>query len=266
MPRHLRLPFLVLTMLASTSGLAAQLQTGSGDTARVYRFEPRVEDGPGDLHGQALGRISVLRANGHEVYAEDTPLQAGCGEIAAVSQLTPQLVALCGTLGGRHTTYKVFRQVGAALEMATLDLQDGSGPLAIRRDGRARGVVMRRDVFPGITGPRYFPLVYALYDDPIAFGFRPDFSSYARADYHRRYNELRQGAQPAQAMPEILAMLLAMQEPRLTCRELSRLETILIDDGQYAVRPDARDFLRLWMDKLPSAGYPAFDEAVCKDY
>lgn len=61
-------------------------------------------------------------------------------------------------------------------------------------------------------------------------------------------------------------MLLAMQEPRLTCRELSRLETILIDDGQYAGRPDARDFLRQWMNKLLGVGYPAFDEAVCKDY
>lgn len=264
--RYLRPLLALVTVLTSINCGAAQLQTGSGDSARVFRFEPRVEDGPGDLHGQALGRISVLRADGYAVYAEDTPLQAGCGEIAAISQLTPQLVALCGTLGGRHTTYKVFRHVGAALEMATLDLLDGSGPLVIKRDGRARGMVMRRDVFPGMIGPRYFPLVYALHDDPIAFGFRPDFSAYARADYNRRYNELRHGKQPAQAMPEILAMLLAMQEPRLTCRELSRLETILIDDGQYAGRPDARDFLQQWMNKLPGVGYPAFDEAVCKDY
>ncbi len=47
---------------------------------------------------------------------------------------------------------------------------------------------------------------------------------------------------------------------------MCRLETILVDDGQYAVRPDARDFLRQWMNKLPGAGYPAFDEAACKDY
>ena len=47
---------------------------------------------------------------------------------------------------------------------------------------------------------------------------------------------------------------------------MCRLETILVDDGQYAVRPDARDFLRQWMNKLPGVGYPAFDEAACKDY
>ena len=155
--RHLR-PFVALaTVLGSINCAAAQLQTGSGDSTRLFRFEPRVEDGPGDLHGQTLSRISVLRADGRAVYAEDTPLQAGCGEIAPISQLTPQLVALCGTLGGRHATYKVFRQVGATLEMATLDLQDGNKPLVIGRDGRARGLVMRRDVFPGMTGARYFP-------------------------------------------------------------------------------------------------------------
>lgn len=264
--QYLRTLLALVTVLVSASCLAAQLQTGSGDSARVFRFEQRVEDGPGDLRGQALGRISVLRPDGREVYAEETPLQAGCGEIAATSQLTPQLVALCGTLDGRHTTYKVFRQAGAALEMATLDLQDGNGPLVVGRDGRARGMVMRRDVFPDMTGPRYFPLVYALYDDPIAFGFRPDFGSHARYYYNRRYLDLKHGDQAAQAIPEMLAMLLAMQEPRLTCRELSRLETILVDDGQHAVRHDARYFLRQWMDKLPAAGYPAFDEAVCKDY
>ena len=32
------------------------------------------------------------------------------------------------------------------------------------------------------------------------------------------------------------------------------------------IGPDARDFLRQWMNKLPGAGYPAFDEATCKDY
>lgn len=264
--KRLRLPAVLLAVLSSAgwlnASLAATLQTGCGSESRVFQFEPRVADEPGDLHGETLGRITVLRPDGQAVYAEDTPLRPGCGKIAAVSELTAQLVALCGDLGGRHATYKVFRQVGAALEVATLDLQDGSEPLAIGPDGRARAMVMRRDVFPGMTGARYFPLVYALHYDPAAFGFRPDFSADATNDYRRHYQELLHAQQAAQAIPEVLAMLLAIQEPRLTCRELSRLETTLMD-VRHAPRPDARAFLRQWMEKLSAAGYPAFDEAVC---
>ena len=261
---HFLLPLLLLILLASTAGLAAQLQTGSGDKARIFRFEPRVENGPGDLQGETLGRISVARMDGHEVYAEDTPLQAGCGEIAPVSQPTAQLVALCGTLGGRHATYKVFRQTGAALEVATLDMQDGSEPLAIGRDGVARAMVMRRDLFPGMTGARYFPVIYALHEDPAAFSFRPDFSRYARSGYVRQYNALQHRDQAAQSAPEVLAMVLAIQDEQLACRELGRLASRLTDAGEFAVREQARTFLREWTAKLSAAGYPAFDDAVCR--
>ncbi|MEC5162996.1 MULTISPECIES: hypothetical protein [unclassified Janthinobacterium] len=249
----------------TTGATASDMRTGSGSAARLFQFEPRLEDGPGDLHGAAVGRISVLRAADRRVvYSEDTPLQPGCDAIPAMTLLTPHLLALCGNLGGRHYTYKVLRSAGASLDVATLDMQDGNEPLHVGSDGRVFGVVMRRDVYPQLTGPRYFPLVYRLREDGASFGFRPDFSSAAAPLYRRRYQLMKQHNNAQQEAEEMLAMLLATQDRAFVCQELAYLENMLVKGGKFQDGQAARGFLTDWAQKLPEAGYPAFNDFTCQ--
>lgn len=266
-PSSIYLAMAVLWFGASylSEGIAAEVQMSSGSAVRLVQFEPRVEDGPGDLQGQNVGRISVLRASDRRtVYADDTPLQPACAPVPAVTLLNQRLVAVCGNLGGRHNTYKVLRMEGEAIDVATLDMQDGNDPLRVDQHGRIFGVVMRRDLYPKLTGPRYFPIVYRLHEDDAGFGFRPDFSSSAAPIYAQRYASMKQSEIGQPAAEEMLAMLLATQDRSFVCKELAYLEIQLVKRGQFQQRQDARIFLKEWAQKLPEAGYPAFNDLTCK--
>lgn len=83
----LRTPVAILAIWLSAGWLtgAGASTTQGSSTARQYQFESRIEDGPGDLHGSTVGRITVMREGDRRaVYVEDTPLQPGCGSITAV--------------------------------------------------------------------------------------------------------------------------------------------------------------------------------------
>lgn len=263
----LRTPVVILAIWLGAgwlTGAGASTTQGSG-TARQYQFESRIEDGPGDLHGSTVGRITVLREGDRRaVYVEDTPLQPGCGSIPAVTLISGHLAVLCGNLGGRHNTYKVFRHSGAALDVTTLDIGDGNSVLETGNNGQLLGLVMRRDLFPQITGPRYFPVVYGLHDDAITFGFRPVFSAAAAPLYLRYYQSLKQESESSHGVEEMLAMLLAMQDSALTCKELAYLEKRLVKGGKFQQHKAARTFLMEWAQKLPAIGYPVFNNVTCK--
>jgi len=77
----------LLLALALLQGMAAYAGEVHSNGYTV-RFDERIETAPGDLHGATVGRISIARAADQALaWQENTPLQPGCGAIAAITVL-----------------------------------------------------------------------------------------------------------------------------------------------------------------------------------
>ena len=252
--------------LALLPGLAAHAGEVRSNGYTV-RFDERIETAPGDLHGATVGRISIVRAADQGLaWQENTPLQPGCGAIAAITVLNDHYVALCGHLGGRHYTQKIIFMQGNSPAMVSVDQFDSPSAVRVERDGSLAVDVLRRDRFPGeLTGPHYFPTVYRLHHDDATFGFVPNFDGEAAERYWQHYRATRQAAPAAGVLPELLASLLAAQAgTQPICTELATLAAHLQRDSQPHDAQGARTLMRTWLHKLSSIGYPRFDAPACR--
>ncbi|MDI3293448.1 hypothetical protein [Janthinobacterium tructae] len=260
----------LLLALALLQGMAAYAGEVHSNGYTV-RFDERIETAPGDLHGATVGRISIVRAADQGLaWQENTPLQPGCGAIAAITVLNDSYVALCGHLGGRHYTHKIIFMQGNSPTMVSVDQFDSPSAVRVGRDGSLAIDVLRRDRFPGeLTGPHYFPTVYRLHHDDASFGFIPSFDGDAAERYWQHYRATRQAAPAADVLPELLASLLAAQAGKQSiCAELATLAADLQQGQQYEQYEQydmqgARTLMRKWLHKLPAIGYPAFDTQAC---
>ena len=196
------------------------------------------------------------------VFHEYSPLDPGCGKVSAISVLLDEYVVLCGHLGGRHYTYKVFRETGSGPSSATLDAFDDVAPLVVGQDGSITTLVARRDMFPEqLHGPYYFPHVYALRADGSSFGFSAVFGGSVRSQYESYYRWILEHQDPLEYLPVAVAALVATQDKGFICPEMKRLKdagSVKSDKEQ-----DVGAAIRGWVGRLPSIGYPSFDLDIC---
>ncbi|SDL97212.1 hypothetical protein SAMN05216517_102558 [Janthinobacterium sp. OK676] len=254
---------LVMALLQGMTAYAGEVRSNG----YTVRFDERIETAPGDLHGETVGGIRLVRtADQALVWQENTPLRPGCGNVAAVTAINDRYMALCGHLGGRHYTQKIIFTQGSSLSMASVDQYDSPSPVRVERNGSLAIDVLRRDLFPGeLTGPHYFPTVYRLRHDDAMFGFLPSFDGDVAERYWLHYRATRQAAPAAEVLPELLASLLAAQSGKQSiCAELDTLAADLQQGRQYDAQ-GARTLMRTWLHKLPAVGYPAFDTQACPD-
>ena len=252
---------LAMALLQGMTAYAGEVR-GNGYTAR---FDERTETAPGDLHGETVGGIRLVRTSDQAlVWQENTPLRPGCGNVAAVTAINDRYMALCGNLGGRHYTQKIIFTQGSSLSMVSIDQYDSPSPVRVERNGSLAIDVLRRDLFPAeLTGPHYFPTVYRLRHDDATFSFVPSFDGDAAERYWLHYRATRQAAPAAEVLPELLASLLAAQSGKQSiCAELDTLAADLQQGRQYDAQ-GARTLMRTWLHKLSAIGYPAFDTQAC---
>ena len=254
----------LIVALALLQGMTAYAGEARSNGYTV-RYDERIEEASGDLHGESVGSIRLTRASDQAlVWQENTPLRPGCGAIPAVTLLSDQFVALCGHLGGRHYTQRIMLLEGNTPGMASVDQYDAPSPVRVEGDGALAIDVVRRDLFPGeLTGPHYFPTVYRLHRDAVTFGFVPSFDAASAGRYWQHYRATRQAAPAAAVLPELLASLLAAQSGKQSiCGELDAIAAEL--QGSVAPQgPGARTLMLDWLRKLPASGYPAFDGQAC---
>ncbi|WP_035821434.1 hypothetical protein [Janthinobacterium sp. RA13] len=252
---------LTLALLQGMTAYAGEVHSNG----YTVRFDERIEEASGDLHGATAGRVSIVRTSDQAlVWQENTPLRPDCGVVAAVTAINDRFVAVCGHLGGRHYTQKIIFMQGNALSMVSVDQYDSPSPVRVERNGSLAIDVQRRDRFPGeLTGPHYFPTVYRLHHDDATFGFVPSFDGDAAERYWQHYRATRQAAPAAAVLPELLASLLAAQAGKQSiCAELDTL-TVDLQQGQQHDAQGARTLMSTWLHKLPAIGYPAFDTQAC---
>ncbi|MCA1861147.1 hypothetical protein LE191_13625 [Janthinobacterium sp. HSC-3S05] len=254
----------LILALALLQGMAAYASEVHSNGYTV-RFDERIEEASGDLHGETVGRVSIVRTSDQAlVWQENTPLRPDCGVVAAVTAINDRFVAVCGHLGGRHYTQKIILLQGGSPAMVSVDQYDSPSAVRVERNGSLAIDVLRRDRFPGeLTGPHYFPTVYRLHHDDATFGFVPSFDGDAAERYWQHYRATRQVAPAAAVLPELLASLLAAQAGKQSiCAELDTLATDLQQERQHDAQ-GARTLMRTWLHKLPAIGYPAFDTQAC---
>ena len=252
---------LALALLQGMAAYAGEVHSNG----YTVRFDERIEDAKGDLHGETAGSIRLVRTSDQAlVRQENTPLRPGCGDVAAVTAINDSFVALCGHLGGRHYTQRIILLEGNTPGMASVDQYDAPSPVRVEGDGALAIDVVRRDLFPGeLTGPHYFPTVYRLHRDAVTFGFVPSFDAASAGRYWQHYHATRQAAPAAAVLPELLASLLAAQSGKQSiCGELDAIASEL-QGGVARQGPGARALMLDWLRKLPAAGYPPFDGQAC---
>ncbi|AVR94982.1 hypothetical protein [Pseudoduganella armeniaca] len=221
----------------------------------TFSYQESLETAEGDLQGEVIGVIHVTREDGLvSIYQEKTALRPGCGDEPGAEYVGGDFVALCGHLGGRHYTKTLFRLTPEPAPVAQLDYYDNPAPIGIDRHGFLRTRVLRRDVFPGVTGPVYFPFVYVLDGAADKPAFRRDFSVTARPLYLDYYEALKREGRPRVHYRAMAAALVAAADTVFACRELRALQKAL---------PASVD-LPGWLRTLPRAGYPGFELAGCK--
>ncbi len=268
LPRQLG-AFLALAGMLQFAGDAkadATVIDSSRGTLGVYniafqRISSANLPGAGDINPQSELTIAV----GNEpvlLLRELTSFEPGCGAVPAISAVGKTYLVLCGHLGGRHYTYRVLRVGGGGVESATLDAFDRAAPLTTDTQGSIATLVLRRDEFPGsLTGPVYFPFVYALRSDRSRFGFEPVFGDPFKAQYLAFYTQTLAAGNRSEALPALLSALLATRDAEVICREVKKL----VASAQYGSvglnRPAAT--LRLWSERLTAVGYPSFDLSGC---
>lgn len=241
-------------LAAFTLPAAAQnaVLTHAGHT---FSYQESLETAEGDLQGEVIGVIHVTREDGLvSIYQEKTALRPGCGDEPGAEYVGGDFVALCGHLGGRHYTKTLFRLTPEPAPVAQLDYYDSPAPIGIDRHGVLRTRVLRRDVFSGVTGPAYFPFVYALDGGADKPAFRRDFSAAARPLYVDYYETLKREGKPRVHYRAMAAALVASGDKGFACRELRALQKVL---------PASVD-LPGWLRTLPRAGYPGFELSSCK--
>ena len=257
--------FALLVALTLISPATAALANGDAalEGYRI-RFEANhLEGKDADSDDAPRSTIRIVRAiDDATVYLERSPLIPGCGRVPAVATLGRGRVALCGHLGGRHYTYRVFRAGQSGPEGTSLDTFDQAEPLSIDDAGRVTTLVGRRDQFPGeLVGPLYFPYVYALHEDPSSFGFVPTFDLSAKSRYLDFYAWMKANQDPAQFLPVMLAALIATQDRASICREIKAWRK-----GGLQKRHDMKSVdgaIRYWSARLPEIGYPKFNLNAC---
>ena len=255
----------LIVALALMQGMTAYAGEARSNGYTV-RYDERIEEASGDLHGESVGSIRLTRASDQTlVWQENTPLRPGCGAIPAVTLLSDQFVALCGHLGGRHYTQKIILMQGNTPGMVSVDQFDTPSPVRVEGDGTLALDVLRRDLFPGeLTGPHYFHTVYRLQRDAATFGFVPSFEAESAERYWQQYRATRQAAPAAAVLPELLASLLAAQSGKQPiCGELAAIAADLQHGGQIPDAQGARTLMLGWLHKLPAIGYPAFNMQAC---
>lgn len=186
----------------------------------------------------------------------------GCGDVPAVSAHGGTYVALCGHLGGRHYTYRLFRLGGAGLESVTLDAFDRAFPLSDSPGGGVETMVLRRDELPGANmGPIYLPHMYRLRLDPSSFGFAPIYGAAVKSRYMDYYARTLEQTEWSQSFPALVAALMATEDPALICGEVKKLKRGW--RGAAGEAPSFDDTLQKWSKQLPTLGYPTFDFTIC---
>ena len=244
--------------LSGTAGTSAQL---GGYRIQFKTQSQERSTKAAELMPQSV--IEITRAgSGAPIYKEQSLLEPGCGKVPAAALVTDQYVALCGHLGGRHYTHRVFRIGSAGPESATLDAFDDPAPMKADARGVLTALVARRDQFPGeLVGPLYFPYVYALRADDSTFGFVPTFGLGVKQQYLDYYSGIRASQDLSQFLPVLLAALIATQDPELICQEVQQWRR---DQLEAKGNTNAFDSaIRHWVAKLPVVGYPAFDLTRC---
>lgn len=257
----------LLFVFASLQSPIASAQTTERLGQYEISFAPRRLAGekvPEDVAPKSEIRVTRVRSGGRdEILKESSSLDAGCGGVPAMGSIGDRYVVLCGHLGGRHYTYRVFRIGASGLESATLDTFDQAAPFEVDAKGRLTTLVTRRDQFPReLVGPFYFPVVYALHADESSFGFLPDFGETARPQYMKFYAWVRENKAVSQFLPVMLAALTAAQDRGATCREIKEWRSAELRKQGSADGFDSA--IREWSRKLPSIGYPRFDSDTCQ--
>lgn len=198
--------------------------------------------------------------SGNEVLKEVSTLIPGCDPVPKFQKLAGNLIALCGHLGGRHYTYKLFRMRGHNVEVATVASYDNPSKLIIDEQDSISILIALRDLLPERTGPLYFPYVYRLNNDQSAFGFYLDFSSKSRSQYQGYYNAVRDD-DDAYFLPVKLAALVATRDDDFICSKINEMVQNRkdLDERKY------RQQIAKWLQRLPSIEYPVFDLSTCVD-
>jgi hypothetical protein len=247
--------FLPACLLAACVCPAAAQNAVLTHAGHTFSYQESLETAEGDLQGEVIGVIHVTREDGLvSIYQEKTALRPGCGDEPGAEYIGGDFVALCGHLGGRHYTKTLFRLTPEPAPVAQLDYFDSPAPIGIDRQGILRTRVLRRDVFPGVTGPVYFPFVYALDGAADKPAFRRDFGAGARALYVDYYEALKREGQPRVHYRAMAAALVASGDKAWACRDLQSLQRAL---------PASVDLAR-WLRTLPRAGYPGLALKDCK--
>lgn len=154
---------------------------------------------------------------------------------------------------------------GNAPSMVSADQFDAPSPVRVERDGAPAIDVLRRDLFPGeLTGLHYFPTVCRLRRDAATFGLVPSFDAHTAERYWQHYRATRQAAPAAAVLPELPASLLAAQAGKQSiCGELAAIATELQGAAPAPGEQGARALMPGWLEKMPTAGYPALERHAC---
>ncbi|WP_343629926.1 hypothetical protein [Roseateles sp.] len=259
-----RATFLAFTLLQGPVAVAETVGKLGEYEVRFAPWRAKGERMSGDFVPRAVIQVTRGRTGGRdEILKELSPLEPGCGEVPALASLADRYVVLCGHLGGRHFTYRVFRLGAGGLESTALDAFDQASPLVIDAQDRITTLVTRRDQFPSeLKGPLYFPFVYALHADESGMGFAPAFDEAARPQYLQFYEWTKANKNLSQFLPVMLAALVASRDQKAICREIKEWGT-----GEQQKRGRTVPVDRViddWAKRLPSIGYPHFDFNSCR--
>lgn len=251
------------TLAAGATGAAFAATEIELDGHRIRFERTGVDIASAALESMPSSLITVTRIGGSSpIYTERSSLIPGCEGVPTISLIAGRYAALCGHLGGRHYTYRVFRIGGSGPEVATLDAFDVAAPLLVDGQGGIMTRVARRDQFPGeLVGPVYFPYVYALHADASTFGFAPTFGEGAKRHYVHVYAWHKANDGLALMLPAMLAALMATQDRALICKEVAQWKSGTAANGGDVVALE--NTIRQWSAKLPAIGYPAFDVTRC---
>jgi hypothetical protein len=245
---------MTLTSIAQASDIVQLERNGYS-----FRFEERIDKTKGDLYGQTVGHISIVRlADNSLVYSEDTALRPGCDELPAIKLINDRYLSLCGHLGGRHYTQQIISL--DMLHKAKLDMHDMPRQVEVDANGQLVVLVSLRDLFSDLQGPIYFPMIYKSYRDQVTFGFQRNFDADVSIHYLRYYDQLKLNEATVHQIPAMLAALMASQNKKFVCAEIPRIESIL-QKKLADKKPSAT--VKIWLARLQAYGYPAIDTEKC---
>jgi hypothetical protein len=215
-------------------------------------------DNAEDVDAYGIITISDIRT-GMTILTEKTALLPGCNSISPLFLINAArdaenytAVGLCGSLGGRHYTIKIYARVAGGFSIAALDFYDtepnlsadsASGPLF----AKLSRPILRRDISPSLQ----FPQAYKLMSDFSTVAFVPVFKE-AAGFYAKYYSALISSDPRREFVGPAIAALIAVEDASFICGELAEL------------RRENVPSIAEWVNELTAAGYPAFDISRCE--